>query len=585
MQFEEILARCLEALDRGETIDQCLARYPAQGSELEPLLRLAVAVRSAPRPRLSTDAYTKGRAALHAQAHYQQSLQAPFQNAQAHQNQPPLSARRAARRVPPTAIARSRIPHVQTPGPALFLHRATGLFVSLMVLLCVVTLLRNVAISLPGSSLYSTKRLAETVQGALLIAAGEPAAWYAHQTETRLRELFYLTNQGQPVTPDLMAAVDASVQATLAASAALPADQRSQFLITWTDKLQTLDMSMAAESPATLTLRKTIATVQAATAVTNVPTTLPATNTPSPTETATPAMTNTVLPLPTATVATATPLPTLDVVGIPLAATATYTLSSISTPTAPDAFATNGSIEVRMPEETPVENQNEANDDEENATGEQPDEAAPPEATSSFGTAPINDFNVATATDTVQQAESNRITQTIQLPSTLEATREATTPTAEGTATSSPTETTSTPDPTVPLIETPTLSLPTATDQTSLATWTPTPQPTKTPTPMRTVTPARTAIPADTPTPKEPENTPTNVAPTDTPTAQRTPTKEVEKTVEPTELPEATETLEIEDTPKPDDTPEPIREVPTLQPLTSPISVSTPEATKHPGKK
>jgi len=583
MQFEEILARCLEALERGETIDQCLARYPEHGSELEPLLRLAVAVRSAPRPRLSTDAYTKGRAALKAQASYQQSLQAPFQHRP--QNQPPPSTKRPVRRVRQSAVAGTRLPRVQPPGLVLFLHRATGLFVSLMVLLCLVTLLRNIAISVPGSALYTTKRLGETVQGALLIAAGEPAAWYAHQTETRLRELLYLANQGQPINPELTAAIEAGVQAALAASAALPAAEHRQFLLAWTENLETLGASVAATSPATLTLRKTIATVQAASEVTVAPTAVPATSTSSPTVsatlTATPEPVNTAVPLSTTSLATATSLPAIDNAEngfILLPVTATDTPPSLSLPTEPIAFETSqvlGTIEVRMPEEATAEDKHEADDAQDNTTEEQPTPAAPPEATSSFGTAPVSDFSIATATDVVQQAETNHITKTVQQTATVE----VLTPTAEETNTPILTAVTGTPDATEQPLETPILSLPTATEQDSPVTSTPTPQPTRTPTPMRTPTPGRTPTPAN--TPKETEATPTHAAPTDSPTAQRTPTKEPKKTVEPTEpieTPEATETPEVED-------PEPTRAEPTLQPVASPMSTATPESTKSPGKK
>jgi hypothetical protein len=569
MQLEEILARCLEALERGETIDQCLARYPEHGSDLEPLLRLAVTVRSAPRPRLSTDAYTRGRAALKAQASYQQSLQAPFQHKPL--GQPPLPTKRPVRRVRRSAVAGTRLSRVQPPKPVLFLHRATGFFVSLMVLLCLVTLLRNIAISLPGSSFYATKRLGETVQGALMIAAGEPAAWYAHQTEARLRELFYLANQGQPINPELTAAIEAGVQATLAASAALPAAERSQFLLTWTDNLETLGASTAAESPATLTLRKMIATVQAASEVTVAPAAVPATSTPSPTVMATLAATpepiKTALPLPTTLVVTVMPSSAIDNATdgfVPLPATGIATPSSISLPTVPVAFETSqvsGSIEVRMPEEATVADTNEADDAQDNSTEEQPTLAAPPEATSSFGTAPVNDFGVATATDAVQESETSHITKTVQ----QQATPEELTPTAEATNSPVLTNVTRTPEATEPPLETPILSSPTPTAQESQATSTPTPQPTKTPMPINT--------------PKETEATPTHAAPTDSPTAQRTPTKEPEKTVEPTDTPQATETPEVEGMS------EPTRGESTLQPVASPLSASTPEGTKSPGKR
>jgi uncharacterized membrane protein YgcG len=41
--FDEILAECTEGLLRGESVEQCLQRYPEQALELEPLLRVAAA--------------------------------------------------------------------------------------------------------------------------------------------------------------------------------------------------------------------------------------------------------------------------------------------------------------------------------------------------------------------------------------------------------------------------------------------------------------------------------------------------------------------------------------------------------------
>ena len=46
-EFNNILDECLERLLTGETIEQCLQSYPEQATELEPLLRIALAVRKA----------------------------------------------------------------------------------------------------------------------------------------------------------------------------------------------------------------------------------------------------------------------------------------------------------------------------------------------------------------------------------------------------------------------------------------------------------------------------------------------------------------------------------------------------------
>jgi len=45
---EDLLDECLDALQRGETVEQCLARYPEHSAELEPLLRIAQSVMASP---------------------------------------------------------------------------------------------------------------------------------------------------------------------------------------------------------------------------------------------------------------------------------------------------------------------------------------------------------------------------------------------------------------------------------------------------------------------------------------------------------------------------------------------------------
>src|SRR5256712_13834796 len=46
--FNSILDECLAAIQQGETVDECLARYPVHAERLERLLTLADRVRSTP---------------------------------------------------------------------------------------------------------------------------------------------------------------------------------------------------------------------------------------------------------------------------------------------------------------------------------------------------------------------------------------------------------------------------------------------------------------------------------------------------------------------------------------------------------
>jgi hypothetical protein len=69
-EFENILEECLERLVKGETLEQCLQRYPEQAAQLEPLLQTAKAVRKAsailPRSEFKARARYEFRSALQA---------------------------------------------------------------------------------------------------------------------------------------------------------------------------------------------------------------------------------------------------------------------------------------------------------------------------------------------------------------------------------------------------------------------------------------------------------------------------------------------------------------------------------------
>jgi hypothetical protein len=69
-RFEDILNECLERLRQGESLEQCLARYPERAGELEPLLQVAVASQKAslavnPRPEFRTRARYEIQSQLH----------------------------------------------------------------------------------------------------------------------------------------------------------------------------------------------------------------------------------------------------------------------------------------------------------------------------------------------------------------------------------------------------------------------------------------------------------------------------------------------------------------------------------------
>src|SRR4030042_474574 len=67
-QLNNVLNECLERLDKGESIEQCLRSYPEYEAELKPLLRTAQAFKKLstiePRPEFKARARYQFRAAL-----------------------------------------------------------------------------------------------------------------------------------------------------------------------------------------------------------------------------------------------------------------------------------------------------------------------------------------------------------------------------------------------------------------------------------------------------------------------------------------------------------------------------------------
>jgi len=74
--FEKILDECLERLIQGESVEECLARYPEQAAELEPLLRVALMAKEAssvePRPELKAAARHRFQSAVSDMGHRRQ---------------------------------------------------------------------------------------------------------------------------------------------------------------------------------------------------------------------------------------------------------------------------------------------------------------------------------------------------------------------------------------------------------------------------------------------------------------------------------------------------------------------------------
>jgi hypothetical protein len=262
MPAAEVLARCIAAIEQGATVEECLARYPSDAKALEPHLRIVARLRQLPPPQMSLAAFARGRAAVAAQARYQQRLQAPFLAAQT--NHQPITD---------LVVAPARQVRAPAPPPAMPIWlkpvaplRWSALLVTLILVLTAVTFARTVRESLPGSVLYPVKLRGEQVQGYLLAGAGQQAHWYARQVQRRLAELDRLASQGA-ADPELVATVERQVQQALDASATLGPADRARFFETWLADLRAIQPAGDADATTVVTLGRVIARVEAAAAL------------------------------------------------------------------------------------------------------------------------------------------------------------------------------------------------------------------------------------------------------------------------------------------------------------------------------
>ena len=153
-RLTEALARCLDALATGQTLDECLAAYSDLAAELRPLLETALALRQVPPPTIDPA--------------FRQRLRERLRTAPVRVRPRPLWGWPAVRWAAAAVLA-------------------TGLLAGTVV---------SSAESLPGDPLYPTKLAVEEVQVAL---APDPytrqeARW--RRADERLRELTRLADRG-----------------------------------------------------------------------------------------------------------------------------------------------------------------------------------------------------------------------------------------------------------------------------------------------------------------------------------------------------------------------------------------------------
>lgn len=158
-EFDNIFDECFERILDGETLEQCLKRYPEQAAELKPLLETVLAVKEAsavePRPEFKARARYQFRSALQEKAAPQRR---PFFG---------------------------------------WLPRwATALVIVLIVLLAGGGTVAAASNSMPDSILYPVKLATENVQLALTTSDLDKARLCANFADRRVAEIIYMAERG-----------------------------------------------------------------------------------------------------------------------------------------------------------------------------------------------------------------------------------------------------------------------------------------------------------------------------------------------------------------------------------------------------
>jgi len=165
-EFDNILDECLERLlVKGETIEECLSRYPEHAAELEPLLQTTLAAKRAlaiqPNPEFK------------ARARYQ--LQSALQEVK---------------------------PKGWLTRPVWQSWWATAVAVFLVLVLAGGSTVAAAGSSMPDDALYSVKLATEEMQLTLTPSDIGKAELYAKLADRRVAEIIYLVNEGKPEQVD-----------------------------------------------------------------------------------------------------------------------------------------------------------------------------------------------------------------------------------------------------------------------------------------------------------------------------------------------------------------------------------------------
>jgi hypothetical protein len=173
-RFQDILDDCIERALQGESVEQCLARYPEQAAELEPLLRVALSARTTssavePRPEFKARVRHEVQSQLRAKGPNPEPKMAPVLHW-----------------MPRWAMA-----------------AVTLVFV---VLLAGTTTVAASSGSLPGDTLYPVKTATEEVHMRLTFSKAAKANLQASLAERRVREIALLAAMGRTARVEALTA-------------------------------------------------------------------------------------------------------------------------------------------------------------------------------------------------------------------------------------------------------------------------------------------------------------------------------------------------------------------------------------------
>jgi len=179
-EIEHLLARCLTVIEEGQTIEECLARYPDRRDELEPLLRAAQVARAAPLV-IPSSGFREG----------------------SRDRMVSMIQERRSRETPRTATERSGFfgwlrSLAQPSGPVrrTAVTAAAALTALLLIALVSVGVVHASSDTVPGDSLYPVKHAAERLRIAVSLTESEELRLRLQFASERLEEASKLASRG-----------------------------------------------------------------------------------------------------------------------------------------------------------------------------------------------------------------------------------------------------------------------------------------------------------------------------------------------------------------------------------------------------